>query len=62
MYLLCPICGNDTIINPKFESHRCKFCKTSLELKRTKRRKNSNKTIYELIEKQKGLDNKNIIE
>ena len=56
MYLLCPICGNDTIINPKFESHRCKFCKTNLELKRTKRRKNSNKTIYELVEKQKDLD------
>ena len=48
MYLTCPICGNDTLVNRKFEKQRCMFCRKKLKLVKNKKGKKSNKFIFAL--------------
>lgn len=31
--ILCPICGNETPINPKYKYHKCFYCRTDIRLK-----------------------------
>lgn len=51
MVMDCPVCGNEIVVNRKYNEGKCKFCKQPYKLKSLRK---GNKTFYNIEENEEN--------